>query len=205
MSVLDSNVLVLNKFYMAVNITTARRAFALLYKERAEVVSMRQDRMENFDFHSWKELSQFKDRFDEEAAEFVRTVSFEIGVPRIIRLLVYDKLPLKMVKLNRKNLFARDRKRCQYCGRKFSTTDLSLDHIVPRSRGGKTAWENIVTCCPDCNVKKGGRLPWEAGMRLVRKPNKPSRSPLIRLKVRSQRYKSWKEFLDNAYWSVELK
>jgi len=205
MTILDSNVLVLNKFYMAIHVTTARRAFALLYKERAEVVSMRQDRLENFGFESWKEVSQFKEEFEEDRAEFVRTVSFEIRVPRIIRLLFYDKLPLKTVKLNRKNLFARDRSRCQYCGRKFSTSELSLDHIVPRSRKGKTAWENVVTCCPDCNVKKGGRLPWEVGMRLVRRPAKPSRSPLIRLKVRSQRYKSWKQFVDNAYWSVELK
>lgn len=205
MSVLDSNVLVLNRFYMAIHVTTARRAFALLYKERAEVVSISKNRMENFDFQSWKELSQFKDQFEEEAADYVRTVSFEIRVPRIIRLFFYDKLPLQSVKLNRKNLFARDRRRCQYCGRKLPTSELSLDHIIPRSRRGKTVWENVVTCCADCNVKKGGRLPWEVGMRLVRKPTKPSRSPLIRLKVRSQRYKSWKQFVDNAYWSVELK
>ena len=205
MSVLDSNVLVLNRFYMAIHVTTARRAFALLYKERAEVVSISKNRMENFDFQSWKELSQFKDQFEEEPADYVRTVSFEIRVPRIIRLFFYDKLPLQSVKLNRKNLFARDRSRCQYCGRKLPTSELSLDHIIPRSRRGKTVWENVVTCCADCNVKKGGRLPWEVGMRLVRKPTKPSRSPLIRLKVRSQRYKSWKQFVDNAYWSVELK
>ena len=205
MTVLDSNVLVLNKFYMAVHVTTAKRAFALLYKERAEVVSTRQNRLENFDFQSWKEVSQFKAEFEEDKGEYVRTVSFEIRVPRIIRLLFYDKLPLKTVKLNRKNLFARDRGRCQYCGRKFPTPELSLDHIIPRSRGGKIVWENVVCCCPECNVKKGGRLPWEAGMRLVRRPTKPSRSPLIRLKVRSQRYKSWKQFVDNAYWSVELK
>lgn len=205
MSVLDSNVLVLNRFYMAIHVTTARRAFALLYKERAEVVSISKNRMENFDFQSWKELSQFKDQFEEEAADYVHTVSFEIRVPRIIRLFFYDKLPLQSVKLNRKNLFARDRRRCQYCGRKLPTSELSLDHIIPRSRRGKTVWENVVTCCEDCNVKKGGRLPWEVGMRLVRKPTKPSRSPLIRLKVRSQRYKSWKQFVDNAYWSVELK
>jgi 5-methylcytosine-specific restriction endonuclease McrA len=190
---------------MAVHVTTARRAFALLYKERAEVVSMRKNRMESFDFESWKELSQFKDQFEEEAADYVRTISFEIRVPRIIRLFFYDKLPLNTVKLNRKNLFARDRRRCQYCGRKVPTSELSLDHIIPRSRRGKTVWENVVTCCADCNVKKGGRLPWEVGMRLVRKPTKPSRSPLIRLKVRSQRYKSWKQFVHNAYWSVELK
>ncbi|MGZ3413414.1 MAG: HNH endonuclease, partial [Isosphaeraceae bacterium] len=97
--------------------------------------------------------------------EFIRTVHFEIQVPRIIRLLAYDRLPRQKVKFNRRNIFARDGNRCQYCGRKFATSELSLDHVVPRSQGGRAAWENIVCACLKCNVRKGGRTPREASMR----------------------------------------
>ena len=102
---------------------------------------------------------------------------FELAVPRIIRLLFYDRLPRQAVKFNRRNIFARDRNRCQYCGKRFPTSELSLDHVVPRSRGGEATWENIVCCCVKCNVRKGGRTPEEAGMKLITEPVKPKRSP----------------------------
>ena len=126
-------------------------------------------------------------------------------VPKVIRLLFYDRLPQTRVKFNRRNIFARDESRCQYCGKKFPTPELSLDHVIPRSRGGRTSWENLVCSCTHCNARKGGRLPEEAGLKLVRKPVKPRRSPVIHLKLRSGKYQSWKQFLDHAYWSVELK
>ena len=126
-------------------------------------------------------------------------------MPRIIRLLGYDKLPRQDVKFNRRNIYARDSSRCQYCGKKFSTTELSLDHIIPRSQGGRTTWENIVCCCVRCNVKKGGRTPEQAHMHLIAKPHKPKRSPVINIRLADERYWSWKQFLDNAYWTVELK
>ena len=99
---------------------------------------------------------------------------FQIAVPRIIRLLGYDKLPRQDVKFNRRNIYARDSSRCQYCGRKFPTTELSLDHVVPKSQGGKSSWTNIVCCCIKCNVKKGGRTPEQGALRhLIAKPVKP--------------------------------
>jgi 5-methylcytosine-specific restriction endonuclease McrA len=109
------------------------------------------------------------------------------------------------VKFNRRNIFARDESRCQYCGKKFPMPELSLDHVIPRSRGGRTTWDNVVCSCTRCNARKGGRLPEEAGLRLTRKPVKPRRSPVIHLKLRQGKYQSWKQFLDTAYWSVELK
>jgi len=206
-SVLDTNVLVLNKLYMAVRITTVRRAFVLLFREMAEVVSVDDGAYNTYDLTSWVELSRLKAHFcvdGDDHHEWVRTPSVTIRVPRIVRLLFYDKLPRRQVRFNRRNIYARDGNRCQYCGRRFSTHELSLDHIVPRSRGGRATWGNIVCACTACNVRKGGRLPREAGMTLIRKPAIPRRSPVIHLKLKHSRYRSWKEFLDNAYWSVEL-
>ena len=106
---------------------------------------------------------------------------------------------------NRRNLFARDSNRCQYCGRKFPPAELSLDHVMPRSRGGATNWENVVCSCVKCNVKKGGRTPEEARMHLIKPPAKPKRSPLLTVKLGNPKYRSWKSFLDDAYWTVDLK
>jgi 5-methylcytosine-specific restriction endonuclease McrA len=204
-SALNSSVLVLNRLYVAVNVVSARRAFSLLCKSHAEVVSVENDQYNSYDFETWIEVGQARDRWRDDQTEWVRAISFDIMVPKVIRLLFYDRLPRTRIKFNRRNIFARDENRCQYCGRRFSTKELSLDHVIPRSRGGDTTWYNLVCCCADCNARKGGRLPEEAGLKLYRKPAKPRRSPVIRLKLRSGKYQSWKQFLDHAYWSVELK
>ncbi len=201
---LDASVLVLNRYYMAVHVISVRRAFCLLFKELAEVITIDDGRYVSFDFASWREVSEARALFKEPDDDFIRTVQFEIQVPRIIRLLAYERFPRQKVKFNRKNLFARDGNRCQYCGKKFPTTELSLDHLVPRSRGGRATWENIVCACLRCNVRKGGRTPREAGMRLIRDPVEPKTSPVLSLKLSHRKYRSWKTFLDNAYWSVEL-
>ena len=202
---LDSSVLVLNRLYMAVNVVSARRAFALLCKSQAEVVSVEDNQYNSYDFETWIEVGQARDRWKNDGVEWVRAVSFDIMVPKVIRLLFYDRLPQTRVKFNRRNIFARDENRCQYCGKRHATNELSLDHVIPRSRGGRTTWENVVCSCTKCNARKGGRLPEEAGLSLYRKPAKPRRSPVIRLKLLSDKYQTWKQFLDNAYWSVELK
>lgn len=202
--VLSSNVLVLNKYYMAVHVTDVRRAFCLLFKELAEVICYEHDNYLSYDLESWLEVSRLRDRWPQDG-DFVHTVSCQIRVPRIIRLLFYDRLPRQTVKLNRRNIFARDENRCQYCGRRFPTSELSIDHVIPRSRGGRSVWDNLVCACVACNVKKGGKQPQEVGMQLVRKPLRPARSPVLHLKLGNPKYQSWKTFLDNAYWEVELK
>jgi len=202
---LDCSVLVLNKHYMAIRVIGAKRAFSLLFRELAEVVSFERGKYSNYDFESWCEVSQFKRHFEPDGHDWVSTVNFYIAVPKIIRLLFYDRLPRNEVKFNRRNLFARDKNRCQYCGKRFPTSELSLDHVIPRSMGGKSNWENVVCACTRCNVKKGGRTPQQAGMTLIQKPVKPKRNPLIHVHLGHQRYHSWKQFLDYAYWSVELK
>lgn len=204
---LDANVLVLNKLYMAVHIISVRRAFCLLCKDLAEVISMEDGQYATYDFETWCEVSEFRAKHFTRAEDddWVRTVDSEIQVPRVIRLMSYDRLPKQTVKFNRRNIFARDSNQCQYCGKKLPTSELSLDHVHPRSQGGKSTWENIVCACLTCNVKKGGRTPAQASMKLIRKPIKPKRSPLLNLKMSSAKYQSWRTFLENAYWNVELK
>src|SRR4030042_1947860 len=202
---LDCNVLVLNKHYMAVRIVGARRAFSLLCRELAEVVSFEEGSYSNYNFESWGEISQLRRQFEPDGCDWVSPVNFHVAVPRIIRLLFYDRLPRTEVKFNRRNIFARDKNHCQYCGKRFPTTELSLDHVIPRTMGGKATWDNIVCACSQCNARKGGRTPKQAGMTLIQKPIKPNTSPLLHIHLGHQRYHSWKQFLDHAYWSVELK
>src|SRR3989304_225073 len=182
-SALDASVLVLNRLFMAVHVISVRRAFALLCKELAEVVSHEDGQFASYNFTSWREVSEYRVQFpgpddDFVRADFRRAVNCEPQVPRVIRLLFYDKLPKQTVKFNRRNIFARDNNRCQYCGKRFSTTELSLDHVLPRSRGDKSFGDTVSCPCLKCNVRKGGRPPAEAHLTLVRKPEKPKRNPL---------------------------
>ncbi len=203
--VLSTSVLLLNRLYMALRVISAKRALTLVYRDLAEVVSMEDGQYLSYDFNDWVEVSEAKAAFEPHEHDWIRTVRFQIAVPKIIRLLVYDKLPRVGVKLNRRNLFARDRNHCQYCGRLFPSRELSIDHVVPRSQGGVTSWENVVCSCTRCNVKKGGRTPEQAHMRLVVRPTRPRRSPVLTVKLTDSRYASWRQFLDFAYWNVELK
>jgi 5-methylcytosine-specific restriction endonuclease McrA len=203
--VLSSSVLLLNRLYMALRVVSAKRAMTMVYRELAEVVAVEDGQYLSYDFNDWLEVSAAKATFEPERHDWIRTVRFQIAVPRIIRLLAYDKLPKVGVKLNRRNLFARDQNCCQYCGRRFPTSDLSIDHLIPRSQGGTTCWENVVCSCTRCNVKKGGRTPAQANMHLVVRPRRPRRSPILTIKLSDSRYASWKQFLDFAYWNVELK
>ncbi|MBU0638003.1 MAG: HNH endonuclease [Planctomycetes bacterium] len=202
---LSVSVLMLNRLYMAVRVISARRAMSLVYRELAEVVSVEDGKFSSYDFDDWLEVSEAKSVFEPEEHDWIRTVRFQIAVPKIVRLLVFDKLPKAKVKLNRRNLYARDQNHCQYCGRRFATSELSLDHVIPRSQGGSNSWENIVCACLRCNVKKGGRTPEQANLRLITPPRQPRRSPVLTIKLSNSKYASWKQFLDFAYWNVELK
>lgn len=202
--------LLLNAHYMALRIVSVRRAFMLLFKRDphhqpvAEIVNIEDGRYVSYNFDDWAELSAFRREFEPAKYDWIRTVRFDIAVPRIIRVLTFSRLPRREVKFNRRNIFARDHNTCQYCGRHFPTSELSLDHIVPRSQGGVSSWENMVCACVRCNVRKGGRTPAQAHLRLIRPPVKPARNPIISLKLSDDRYSSWKQFLDAAYWDVEL-
>lgn len=204
-SALDNHVLVLNKHYVAVRVISARRAMTLLFRRIAEILTVEESQWQSYDFDSWCELSEMRSQYEREEHDWIRGVRFDIAVPTIVRLLFYDRLPKRQVKFNRRNIFARDHNRCQYCGHKFPVSELSLDHVVPRSQGGRSDWTNIVCCCVTCNVRKGGRTPKEAHMRLISTPVRPKRSPVVTLRLSSEKYASWRQFLDAAYWNVELR
>lgn len=203
---MQSSVLVLNRFYTAIQVMSVKRAFCLLWKQLAEVITVEDGTYVSYDFKSWLEVSEWKAGLNqkEEHEDWILGVNREIQVPRVIRLLGYDRFPRNTVKFNRRNIFLRDENRCQYCGHKLPTHLLSLDHVMPRSRGGMTTWENIVCACLSCNVKKGGRTPQEAGMKLYQRPSKPKRSPTLTHQISTPKYASWRTFLDEAYWNTEL-
>ena len=138
----------------------------------------------------------------EEYGREIHSVSFTIRLPAVVRLLRMVKKPKTSVKFSRQNIYARDKYRCQYCGRRFPVEELSYDHVIPKSRGGKTVWSNIVTCCMTCNRKKGGRTPKEANMTLIRQPARPAWLPALRITIGFKEVPtSWRDYL---YWNVEL-
>jgi len=196
MSILNTKVLVLNRSYLPIHITVVRRALSLLYQGIARAVD---DQYRTFDFDSWADLVAEEDR--------IGLVDRAIRVPRVILLQGYDRVPRRYVRFSRFNIYARDQNRCQYCGRQFPRTDLNLDHVVPRSKGGTSVWENVVCSCHRCNRLKGGRTPTEAGMRLIRSPRRPQWTPFMTETFSLRRYKEWMPFLsavDAAYWNTEL-
>jgi len=203
--VLNEKVLVLNRYYTAIRVINARRAFTMLCKAAAEIISVEDGQYITYDLESWTEIAELQRQFEPDAHAWVRTPQLHIAVPKIIRLFGYDRLPRQEVKLNRRNLYARDGNHCQYCGKTFPTRELTIDHVVPRVLGGNHSWANLVCACVRCNARKGGRTPSQANMWLIRKPVKPRRNPAITLRLGEARYRSWKAFLDEAYWTVELR
>ena len=132
----------------------------------------------------------------------VRSVSTRVPVPSVVRLTSFVRFRRREAKFSRRNIYTRDNFRCQYCGTRPSSHELTCDHVVPRSRGGRTDWANIVTCCVSCNRRKGGRTPSEAGMHLIRVPKRPEKAPAIRITVGLKHAPdSWRDYF---YWNMEL-
>ena len=170
--------ILLNATYEPLKVVNWQKAITLLCQGKVEVVSV----------------------YDRE----IRSVSFSIKLPSVIRLLRYIKIKRRFdtVPFSRANIYARDHHACQYCGQTPPSTDLTFDHIVPVAQGGRKDWENIVTCCITCNRSKGGRTPSEAGMRLIRMPKRPTRTPAIRISVGLRETpENWRDYI---YWNIEL-
>lgn len=194
----DAHVLVLNRNFQPVTVIGVRRALCMLYVGIARALD---DQYRQFDFASWAALSA------ELSDDWVGTANRRIRIPRILVLQAYDCLPIGRIRFSRHNIFVRDDHTCQYCGKRFSRQNLNLDHVIPRSRGGKTNWENVVASCIACNFKKGGRTPTEALMRLIRQPRRPRWSQLVHPPRLKARYREWLPFLDPveaSYWNTEL-
>jgi 5-methylcytosine-specific restriction endonuclease McrA len=197
-SVLNTKVLVLNRSYLPVHITSVRRAFSLLYQGLACAVN---EQYRTFDFASWSDLSVSMHD------DTIGLVDRVVRVPRVILLLAYDRVPRRQVRFSRFNIYNRDRNICQYCGRRFSRSELNLDHVVPRSQGGLSRWENVVCSCHTCNRRKGGRTPEQAGMKLLRPARRPEWTPFMLETFSLRRYTEWMPFLstvDASYWNTEL-
>ena len=191
----ENAVLVLNNVYQAVQITSVRRAFRLFYAGRARAVA---PDFRTYDFDNWSDLPPGADH------ERIVTPRREIRIPRVIQLLHYDRVPRREVRFTRRNIFFRDRNRCQYCGKVFLQNELNLDHVVPLSRGGTSSWDNVVCACIPCNSRKGNRMLHASGMQLIRQPKRPAGHPVLRAGWTGPRYDEWRTFLDVAYWNVEL-
>jgi len=195
---LNSSVLVLNRSYLPIHVTSVRRAFSLLYQGIARAVD---EQYQTFDFDGWRQLAVARD------TDAIGTASGLIRVPRVIVLVGFDRLPKRHVGFSRINLMARDGFQCQYCGVRPGRSELNLDHVVPRALGGRRTWQNVVTSCVECNRRKGGRTPRQAGLKLRSRPARPRWTPLMNLMLSSVRYKEWRPFLnlvDASYWNVEL-
>jgi 5-methylcytosine-specific restriction endonuclease McrA len=199
---LSCSVLVLNRLFMAVHVVNVRRAFGLLCRELAEVIHFEEGQFAAYSFDAWREIGDVRAKQKNPDDDWIRAVNFEIQAPRVIRLLRFDRLPKQKIHLSRRNVLARDDHQCQYCGRHLPTHLLSIDHVLPRSRGGETTWENVVCACLACNTKKGGRTPHEAHMKLLQKPMRPKRNPMLTLKLNSVKYESWRVWLGTAHWDV---
>lgn len=193
--VLDQQVLVLNRLWQPVNLCSARRAFSLLFLGHAEAVHTDPDRMfETHDAGSWLEISKNYD-----GPDLVHTVSTSYRVPAIIVATRYDRLPRQEVKFSRQNVFLRDGHTCQYCGETHEPKKLNLDHVVPRDKGGKTTWENIVCSCIRCNTRKANKLPAEANMFPLKEPRPPKWRPLFSSAnggIGRFLHESWKHFIE---------
>jgi hypothetical protein len=197
-SILNTKVLILNRSYLPIHVTSVRRAFVLLYQGIARAVN---EQYQTFDFQSWSDLSTSG------RDETIGLVNRVIRVPRVILLVGYDRVPKRQVRFSRYNIYARDRCICQYCCRRLPRQELNLDHVIPRSQGGTSVWENVVCSCHECNRRKGGRTPLQAGMVLARKPFKPQWTPFMQETFSLSRYKEWMPFLntvDVSYWNTEL-
>ncbi len=199
--ILQANVLVLNKLWQVVDVCSVKRAICLLYLRHAQVVVKEGGSFYTFGFEDWRDFSQNSPG----EGHFISTISYRLKVPKVIILMLYDRLPPRRVKFTRKNIYRRDNNTCQYCGKRLPTQELNIDHVVPLSRGGKNTWENVVCSCISCNVRKGNRTLEEAGMKLIRKPRKPNWKTFVKSTFPDiPGWENWKELLDVAYWNVEL-
>ena len=192
---IEYRILVLNKLWQPVNIIGIERAFSLLLQDHAQAIYTSDGSFRMMNSSSWLELSKINDNQANDL--FVQTVHLRIRVPKVLLLGKYDKLPTQEVKFTRDNLFDRDDYRCQYCGKRFDTLNLNMDHVIPRDKGGKTSWENIVTSCIKCNSQKANRLPHQANMHLLRKPERPRWRPFVSTLIGQNYDADWDYFINN--------
>lgn len=172
----SANTLLLNQGFEPIKVISWQRAITLLFLGKVEVL--------------------------EEYDHGVRSVNLIIKIPAVVRLLRAFRRHARPVKFSRVNIYARDGYRCQYCGTKCTIDQLTYDHVVPRSRGGRTTWDNIVSCCYSCNSMKANRTPAEAGMALRTTPTRPTWVPAVQIRVSARSVPdAWRDYV---YWTGEI-
>lgn len=202
MGVLSKKVLVLNKNWIAVGVISVERAITILFatynngEPKARIIEA-VDPINKYQSYTWDEWSKIKPKDDEEK---INASSNSFRVPQVIQLCKYGKIPQQNIHFSRRMIYKRDGFACQYCGVKVGQATGTVEHILPKSRNGKTTWENTCLACVPCNSKKANRTPEEAGMKLIRIPQKPKFN-LIKEDVIID---SWKSFISEVFWNDEL-
>ncbi len=195
MSVLMEPALVLNKSWTAITTTSVRQALVLAYREVASIICP--DTYQVYDFEDWAQLGGKEDE------PLIRTPFLTLRVPEIIVLNRYNGFPRRGAAFSRRNLYRRDAFTCQYCGDRPGSELLSIDHVVPRSRGGKSTWINCVLACLECNKRKANRSLEQSGLILARPPRQPSWTGALEVSI-GHRKASWEKFISDRYWNIEL-
>ena len=193
-TVLERPTLVLNRNWQPVNVATVARSLVMLWNESARVVDPR-----DYQTYSWADWAKLA---PPDGEPFIRAIRMRLRVPEVVTLTGYDRLPEAAVAFSRRNIFKRDHYTCQYCGVQPGAEELTIDHVLPRSQGGASIWDNCVLACVACNSRKADRTPAQAGMRLRKPPVRPTWKPLYA--AHSVRIASWSKFVSEAYWNVEL-
>lgn len=177
--------LVLNLSWLPISITSIRHSLKLMYLDAAHAVCPQTYAV--YDFNTWMERGP-------QGKNYIQTVTHQIAIPEIVRLNQYNKVPFKELSFSKNNLYQRDNYTCQYCGIRPTREDLTIDHIMPRSRGGKTNWENCVVACRRCNKMKANHLLRDVKLNLLKKPTRPSWNLALTIS-KSKFKKSWEKFI----------
>lgn len=185
-------VLVLNKNWQAINISTPADALSMMYANTATGLYIRgKDDMVPLTWKEWTSLSP------SEEESFVKTIQGNVTIPKIIILCRYDKVPKKRPKITRKGIWLRDQGICQYTGKKISHNEGNIDHVIPKSKGGATDWTNCVLAHKKVNAKKADRTPEEAGLKLIRQPFVPKELPVSFYLTNKYNIQEWELFLNS--------
>ena len=197
-NLLETPTLVLNRSWLPTHTLPAKLAIGLVARGAARIIDPETYEAHNLD--SWHDLSETRPGSDD---QWIRSESLCLAPLEIIVLTGYSGVGDRQVTFSRLNLYRRDKNTCQYCGIRPGTRELTIDHVMPRSRGGELSWENCVLACVTCNKRKANRTPEEASMHLKVEPVRPRWSQIRQLPLRPI-WSSWEKFVSNAYWQKEL-
>lgn len=184
------NVLILNKHWIPINTTTARHSFSLMYSDHAKGIMVEEDKVVPLEWNEWVGLKV------NENDRKVKTVKGFVKIPTVIVLNHYDKIPRQTIKFTQKNLWERDNFTCQYTGKKITKLTGNIDHVIPKSQGGKTSWENCVLAHKEINARKADKTPEQAGLKLIKKPSAPRFMPVSFYIRNKDEIEDWNLFLN---------